>query len=176
MWNSVWHIKDPFLSSHILGAFLCLNHLTRPCVNNYELQGFFPVWELTSQEYNRDLQAMNMTLHWKWTPFTRGGTIGTSFEPLWKTVLWNEKKKMRPSASLSETSHSWEIHILCPNQACSPKALRVQEGSTNGNHKHLARGQAEWLEAQTVASFSLSIASMTSQSRERAATNSPLEV
>lgn len=73
MWNSVWHRRDPFLSSHILGTFLCLNHLTRPCVNNYESQGFFPVWELTSQEYNRDLQAMNMTHALKMDPFHQRG-------------------------------------------------------------------------------------------------------
>lgn len=180
MWNSVCHRRDPsFLSSYILGIFLCLNHFTWSCVNKYELQGIFPVWELTSQEYNRDIQAMNMTHALKMDPFLqRVWALGlsASFEPLWKPffVIW--KKKC--TSLLPSVRHPILERFILSAQTRSvhPKCSECRTGQQLAITDSWPAVKKKWLEAQTGVSFSLSMASMTSQSRGRAATNSLLEV
>ena len=147
MWNSVCHRRDPsFLSSYILGIFLCLNHFTWSCVNKYELQGFFPVWELTSQEYNKDIQAMNMTHALKMDPFPqRVWVLGlsASFEPLWKPffVIWKKKKS---TSLLPSVRHSIPERFLLSAQTRSVhQSVRLQDRSTADNHRLLASSEKE---------------------------------
>lgn len=62
--------------------------------NSYDSQEILPVWEMTSQKYNRNLQATNMTHAPKIDSFHQrvipGGTLGSLSQ------LWHPKVQVVP--------------------------------------------------------------------------------